>query len=285
MQAVSSLLTEGYKPGMVDAVIGIDARGFIFAGAAAITLEAGFVPVRKKGKLPYQTLEQDYALEYGAASVAVHVDALKPGSRVLVIDDLLATGGTAAATAALLERLGATILEISFLIELSFLGGPQPAQTLPGPFPGGVLSLRIRSMPLPFDPGEDLPVYQPGRPIEEVARELGLPAQEMRKLASNENPLGPSPRAVAAMRRALANANLYPDGNACCRWGCRGFRRMPPRFCRAYSDRRPARNRCFARASGLFRPTIARSGQHPMNGLSQYPCSRCSAGLVQTGPG
>ncbi|MGO9204172.1 MAG: adenine phosphoribosyltransferase [Limisphaerales bacterium] len=117
------LLTEGYKPGMVDAVIGIDARGFIFAGAAAITLEAGFVPVRKKGKLPYQTLEQDYALEYGAASVAVHVDALKPGSRVLVIDDLLATGGTAAATAALLERLGATILEISFLIELSFLGG------------------------------------------------------------------------------------------------------------------------------------------------------------------
>jgi adenine phosphoribosyltransferase len=117
------LLTEGYKPGMVDAVIGIDARGFIFAAAAAIRLEAGFVPVRKKGKLPYRTLEQDYALEYGAASVAVHVDALKPGSRVLVIDDLLATGGTAAATAALLERLGATILEISFLIELSFLGG------------------------------------------------------------------------------------------------------------------------------------------------------------------
>ena len=116
------LLTEGYKPGMVDAVIGIDARGFIFAAAAAIRLEAGFVPVRKKGKLPYRTLEQDYALEYGAASVAVHVDALKPGSRVLVIDDLLATGGTAAATAALLERLGATILEISFLIELSFLG-------------------------------------------------------------------------------------------------------------------------------------------------------------------
>ena len=108
---------------MVDAVIGIDARGFIFAAAAAIRLEAGFVPVRKKGKLPYRTLEQDYALEYGAASVAVHVDALKPGSRVLVIDDLLATGGTAAATAALLERLGATILEISFLIELSFLGG------------------------------------------------------------------------------------------------------------------------------------------------------------------
>ena len=117
------LLTEGCKPGMVDAVVGIDARGFIFAAAAAMKLEAGFVPVRKKGKLPFKTLEQDYALEYGDASVAVHVDALKPGSRVLLIDDLLATGGTAAAAAALVERLGATILEISFLIELSFLGG------------------------------------------------------------------------------------------------------------------------------------------------------------------
>jgi adenine phosphoribosyltransferase len=117
------LLTAGHKPGMVDAVIGIDARGFIFAGAAAMKLKAGFVPIRKKGKLPFRTLEQDYALEYGLSAVAVHVDALKPGSRVLLIDDLLATGGTAAAAAALLERLGATILGISFLIELSFLGG------------------------------------------------------------------------------------------------------------------------------------------------------------------
>jgi adenine phosphoribosyltransferase len=117
------LLTEGYRPGMVDAVVGIDARGFIFAAGAAITLKAGFVPVRKKGKLPFQTLEQEYALEYGLATVAMHVDALKPGSRVLLIDDLLATGGTAAAASALVERLGATILQISFLIELSFLGG------------------------------------------------------------------------------------------------------------------------------------------------------------------
>jgi adenine phosphoribosyltransferase len=117
------LLTEGYAPGTVDAVIGIDARGFIFAGAAAMKLKAGFVPVRKKGKLPYHTLEQDYVLEYGVSSVAVHADALKPGSRVLLIDDLLATGGTAAAASALLERLGATIRGISFLIELSFLGG------------------------------------------------------------------------------------------------------------------------------------------------------------------
>jgi len=108
------------KPGMVDAVVGIDARGFIFAAAAATKLQAGFVPIRKKGKLPFQTHEQDYALEYGTATVAVHVDALKPGSQVLLIDDLLATGGTAAAAAALVQKLGAHILEISFLIELSF---------------------------------------------------------------------------------------------------------------------------------------------------------------------
>jgi adenine phosphoribosyltransferase len=117
------LMTRNFKPGMVDAVVGIDARGFIFAAAAAVKLEAGFVPVRKKGKLPYQTHEQDYALEYGTATVAMHVDALKPGSRVLLIDDLLATGGTAAAAAALVKKLGAEILEISFLIELGFLGG------------------------------------------------------------------------------------------------------------------------------------------------------------------
>src|SRR3974390_733869 len=110
------LLIDGFKPGQVDAVVGIDARGFIFAAAAAVKLQAGFVPVRKKGKLPYQTHEQQYDLEYGTATVAVHVDALKPGNRVLLIDDLLATGGTAAAAAALVKKLGAQILEISFLI-------------------------------------------------------------------------------------------------------------------------------------------------------------------------
>lgn len=119
------LMTNHYSPGMVDAVIGIDARGFIFAAAAAMKLEAGFVPIRKKGKLPYQTHEQEYELEYGTATVAVHVDALKPGSRVLLIDDLLATGGTAAAAACLVKKLGAEILEISFLIELASLGGRQ----------------------------------------------------------------------------------------------------------------------------------------------------------------
>jgi adenine phosphoribosyltransferase len=117
------LLIDGFKPGQVDAIVGIDARGFIFAAAAAVKLQAGFVPVRKKGKLPYQTHEQEYELEYGTSSIAMHVDALKPGHRVLLIDDLLATGGTAAAAASLVKKLGAEILEISFLIELKFLNG------------------------------------------------------------------------------------------------------------------------------------------------------------------
>lgn len=125
------MLTANFSPGMVDAVVGIDARGFIFAAAAAFKLQAGFVPVRKKGKLPFQTHEQDYALEYGTATVAMHVDALKAGSRVLLIDDLLATGGTAAAAAALVQKLGGEILEIAFLIELSFLAGRQKLKQLP----------------------------------------------------------------------------------------------------------------------------------------------------------
>jgi adenine phosphoribosyltransferase len=125
------LLTQNYKPEMVDAIVGIDARGFIFAAAAAHKLQAGFIPVRKKGKLPYQCLEQEYQLEYGTATVAIHVDALKPGSRVLLVDDLLATGGTAAAAAALVQQLGAEILEITFLIELGFLGGRRKLKDYP----------------------------------------------------------------------------------------------------------------------------------------------------------
>src|SRR5579859_1229152 len=107
------LLVNDFKPGSVDAVVGIDARGFIFAAGAALKLNAGFVPVRKKGKLPFQTHEQNYDLEYGANSIAIHIDAVKPGSRVLLIDDLLATGGTAAAAASLLKKVGAQILEIN----------------------------------------------------------------------------------------------------------------------------------------------------------------------------
>ena len=125
------LLTQKFKPGDVDEVVGIDARGFIFAAAAATHLHARFVPVRKKGKLPYRTHEQDYALEYGHATIAIHVDALHPGSRVLLIDDLLATGGTAAAAAELVGKLGGKILEIGFLIELSFLHGREKLKSHP----------------------------------------------------------------------------------------------------------------------------------------------------------
>ena len=125
------LLTDKFKPGSVDAVVGIDARGFIFAAAAAVKLRTGFVPVRKKGKLPYRTHEQDYALEYGSATIAMHVDALKPGARVLLIDDLLATGGTASAAAALVNRLNAKILGAAFLIELTFLNGREKLKGCP----------------------------------------------------------------------------------------------------------------------------------------------------------
>ena len=107
----------------IDACVGIDARGFIFAAAAAKQLGTGFVPVRKKGKLPWKTHEESYSLEYGEATVAIHQDALQPGARVLLLDDLLATGGTAAAAVSLLRKIGAEIVEIGFLIELGFLNG------------------------------------------------------------------------------------------------------------------------------------------------------------------
>jgi len=125
------LLCDGYQPGDVDAVVGIDARGFIFAAGVALKLQAGFVPVRKKGKLPYDTHEESYDLEYGSNTVAIHIDAVKPGDRVLLVDDLLATGGTAAAAAGLLRRIDARILEIRFLIELGFLKGAQKLADFP----------------------------------------------------------------------------------------------------------------------------------------------------------
>jgi adenine phosphoribosyltransferase len=117
------LLIQKHVPGTIDAVVGIDARGFIFAAAAALKLQAGFVPIRKKGKLPFNTHEASYELEYGSNTVAIHVDAVKPGSKVLLVDDLLATGGTAGAAISLLQKIGADIVEASFLIELGFLSG------------------------------------------------------------------------------------------------------------------------------------------------------------------
>ena len=113
--------TAGSTP--IDKVVGIDARGFIFAAAVADRLKAGFVPIRKKGKLPWKTHEASYTLEYGDAVVEIHQDAVKPGEKILLIDDLLATGGTAAAAVSLLGQLKAEIVSVSFLIELSFLEG------------------------------------------------------------------------------------------------------------------------------------------------------------------
>jgi adenine phosphoribosyltransferase len=117
--------------GPVDKVAGIEARGFILAAPVATRLCAGFVPIRKKGKLPGSTLAQDYQLEYGTATVEVLADAFDPGDRVLVIDDVLATGGTARATADLVHRAGARITGIAVLLELSFLGGRAKLADLP----------------------------------------------------------------------------------------------------------------------------------------------------------
>jgi adenine phosphoribosyltransferase len=107
----------------VDKVVGIEARGFIFAAAVAYRLGAGFVPVRKPGKLPWKTVTETYALEYGSDSLDIHEDAVTPGDTVYIVDDVLATGGTAAATCALVERVGGNIASLAFVVELGFLGG------------------------------------------------------------------------------------------------------------------------------------------------------------------
>lgn len=109
--------------GNIDKVVGIEARGFILAAPVAYHFNAGFVPVRKKGKLPWQTEGEEYELEYGTETLEIHRDALGPGDRVLIVDDVLATGGTAKATATLVERLGAKVVGIACVIELAFLAG------------------------------------------------------------------------------------------------------------------------------------------------------------------
>jgi adenine phosphoribosyltransferase len=119
--AVVDALAAGHEG--VTKVAGIEARGFILAAPVACVLGAGFVPVRKQGKLPARTYAQSYELEYGEATLEVHTDAFDPGDRVLIVDDVLATGGTAAATAALVRRTGATVTGIAVLLELSFLAG------------------------------------------------------------------------------------------------------------------------------------------------------------------
>ena len=127
--AVIEALAETYGP--VDKVAGIEARGFIFAAPVACRLGAGFVPIRKKGKLPGVTFAQEYDLEYGTATIEVLTDAFAPDERVLVIDDVLATGGTARATADLVQRAGAQVTGLAVLLELSFLNGRAKLADLP----------------------------------------------------------------------------------------------------------------------------------------------------------
>jgi adenine phosphoribosyltransferase len=120
---VIDLIVVHFGRGNVDKVVGIEARGFILASPVAYHFGAGFVPVRKKDKLPWDTEAAEYALEYGAATLEIHRDGVRPGERVLVVDDVLATGGTARAAAELVERIGGKVVGISCLIELGFLNG------------------------------------------------------------------------------------------------------------------------------------------------------------------
>ena len=120
---VVDALAARYRDMRIGAVAGIESRGFIFGAPLAVALGVGFVPIRKLGKLPADKISRSYALEYGTNSLEIHRDAVKPGDRVLLIDDLLATGGTARAAAELVEELGAEVVEAAFVIELAFLNG------------------------------------------------------------------------------------------------------------------------------------------------------------------
>jgi adenine phosphoribosyltransferase len=122
-QAAIAAMTAPFAGQKIDAVAGIEARGFIFGGAVADRLGCGFVPIRKKGKLPWTAIGQQYTLEYGVDTIEVHLDAIKAGERVLIIDDLIATGGTAEAAVKLITRVGGVIVGASFVVDLPALGG------------------------------------------------------------------------------------------------------------------------------------------------------------------
>jgi len=122
-KAICSIFYKRYADQRVDKIVGIDARGFLFGAVLAYELGIGFVPIRKKGKLPYKTIGESYTLEYGEETVEIHEDAISGGDRVVIVDDLMATGGTIAASAALVEKLGGDILECAFVIELPDLKG------------------------------------------------------------------------------------------------------------------------------------------------------------------
>jgi len=125
------LLTQRYQGRGIDRIVAIEARGFILGAPLAARLGAGFVPVRKKGKLPHETIEETYALEYGQDTLQMHKDALIRGHKVLVVDDVLATGGTAAAVARLVRQLEADVVEAAFLMELTFLHGREKLGGIP----------------------------------------------------------------------------------------------------------------------------------------------------------
>ena len=123
-------LVHPYAGGRIDQVAGIEARGFILGGAIAHQLSSGFVPIRKKGKLPHTTVSIAYALEYGTDEMEIHSDAVKPGDRVILVDDLIATGGTATAAVELLRRIGAEVVAACFVIDLPELGGADRLRAL-----------------------------------------------------------------------------------------------------------------------------------------------------------
>lgn len=130
-RAAVTAMGQPFDPQGIDVIVGIESRGFIFASALAYQWGKGFVPVRKPGKLPAATIKETYSLEYGTDAVEIHQDAIVPQQRVLVVDDLLATGGTVAAACRLIERLRGQIVGISFLIELTFLRGIEKLQPYP----------------------------------------------------------------------------------------------------------------------------------------------------------
>ena len=117
------MLVKQHQNNKIDKVAGIEARGFIFGAAVAYAMNAGFIIIRKPGKLPYKTVKQTYELEYGSDEIEIHEDSIKPGERILLVDDLLATGGTMAAAADLINKIGGDIVGISFVVELTFLHG------------------------------------------------------------------------------------------------------------------------------------------------------------------
>ncbi len=126
-----SIFAERYQKQKIDKIVAVEARGFILGAALAYALNIGFIPVRKPGKLPRQTFQEAYNLEYGNNTLEIHADCFKPGQRVVIIDDVLATGGTAAATAQLVQRVGGEVIEMGFLLELQFLEGRNKLGTTP----------------------------------------------------------------------------------------------------------------------------------------------------------